>query len=262
MMDWSLQTSLGRTLVGNGAVTLNTPSSDALLDDIRRHLVRERGFSVATLNLDHVVKLRENQEFRDAYARHSHVVADGNPIVWLARLSGQPMRLAPGADLLRPVIAMAAEMDVSIAFVGGTEESMARAAERLEADHPGLRIVARISPSMGFDPTGVEAEEVMDALQRSGAQICFLALGAPKQEIFAVRAQERLRQTGFLSIGAGLDFVSGHQRRAPRVVRQFKAEWLWRMASSPRRLAGRYGRCFAVLPHLVWAAVRSRKVRP
>ncbi|UWQ23222.1 WecB/TagA/CpsF family glycosyltransferase [Jannaschia sp. W003] len=260
-MDWSLQTSSGQVRGGSSAVTLNTPSSDALLNDIRRHLVRERGFSVATLNLDHVVKLRGHKEFRDAYARHTHVVADGNPIVWLARLSGQPMHLAPGADLLHPVIAIAAEMGLPVAFVGGTEASLVEAATRLEAEHPGLRIVARISPSMGFDPTGAEAESVIDQLQEAGAQLCLLALGAPRQEIFAAHAQERLRRTGFLSIGAGLDFVSGHQRRAPRVMRALKAEWLWRMASNPRRLAGRYGRCFAVLPHLVVAAVRSRKVQ-
>jgi exopolysaccharide biosynthesis WecB/TagA/CpsF family protein len=262
MMDWSLGGSSGRTAEGRGPVRLNTPSGEALLRDIRARLAAGHGFSVATLNLDHVVKLRGDRDFQAAYASHSHVVADGNPIVWLARLSGQPMRLAPGADLLAPVIALAAELDIPVAFVGGTDASLGRAAERLEAAHPGLRVVARIAPPMGFDPRGPEADAVLDALERAGARLCLLALGAPRQEVFAARAQGRLPRTGFLSIGAGLDFVSGHQRRAPRLVRSLKAEWLWRVASDPRRLGARYARCLAVLPRLFWTALRARGARP
>ena len=86
-----------------------------------------------------------------------------------------------------------------------------------------------------------------------------MALGAPKQEIFASRAQKELPQMGFLSIGAGLDFISGHQKRAPRLVRRFALEWLWRLALSPKRLIGRYLGCFAVLPGLTWAALKARR---
>ena len=111
---------------------------------------------------------------------------------------------------------------------------------------------------MGFDPKGESADQAIAALEAAGARLVFLALGAPKQEVFAARAQARLPQTGFLSIGAGLDFLSGTQTRAPKIVRRLALEWFWRLIHSPMRLARRYGQCFMILPALVLRALRSR----
>ena len=111
---------------------------------------------------------------------------------------------------------------------------------------------------MGFDPTGEEANACIEALNASGAGLCFLALGAPKQEIFAAHAQARLPHMGFMSIGAGLDFIAGRQRRAPKIVRRFAAEWLWRLSLDPGRLFKRYAACIAVLPGLCVTALQIR----
>ena len=111
---------------------------------------------------------------------------------------------------------------------------------------------------MGFDPGGEAAGAAIRAIGESGARVIFLALGAPKQERFAARAQTELPGVGFLSIGAGLDFVSGAQTRAPAWVRAIAAEWLWRMALSPGRLAARYGACLLALPGLTSRAIAAR----
>ena len=257
MMDWSLKTLAD--LPDGGAVVVNIPSREALLAEIEERLAAGQGFTVATLNLDHVVKLRRDSVFRAAYGRHSHIVADGNPIVWLARLAGQEMRLAPGSELVEPVAGIAAREGVPVALLGSTEAALARAADALVARHPRLRIVARISPPMGFDPAGPAADAAIAELGASGARLCFLALGAPRQEVFAVRACDRLPATGFLSIGAGLDFLAGTQTRAPAWARTLAAEWLWRLGSDPRRLAGRYAACIAILPVLAGVAWRARR---
>ena len=111
---------------------------------------------------------------------------------------------------------------------------------------------------MGFDPEGEHADRAIAAIGDSGARVVFLALGAPKQERFAARAQHALPEVGFLSIGAGLDFIAGRQKRAPSWVRAIAGEWLWRMLSDPRRLAARYGACLLALPTLTLQALRSR----
>jgi N-acetylglucosaminyldiphosphoundecaprenol N-acetyl-beta-D-mannosaminyltransferase len=254
MMNWSPGTA-GH----NGPVVVNTPSKAALLAELAERLATGQGFTVATLNLDHVVKLRRDPAFRAAYARHSHVVADGNPIVWLARLAGQRTELAPGSELVEPVAGLAAEAGVPVALVGSTEAALEAARAALARRHPGLDVVARIAPPMGFDPEGPAADDTIGRIAASGAGLCFLALGAPRQEIFAVRAHERLPGVGFLSIGAGLDFLAGSQVRAPAFVRALAAEWLWRLGTNPRRLAGRYGACLAVLPSLAGTALATRR---
>lgn len=256
MMHWSDKSA---SHPNADCVTVTVPTWAELLQDIEKRLVSGRGFTLATLNLDHVVKLRRDAAFRDAYLKHTHVTADGNPIVWLSRVAGQRLELVPGSEMILPMSELAARHQVPVALFGSTQDSLDAAAAALQTQCKGLKIAATIAPPMGFDPTGASAREGIKALKASGAGLCFLALGAPKQEIFAAYAAEQLPGMGFLSIGAGLDFVSGNQVRAPRIVQQLAAEWLWRMAQDPKRLAQRYGACFRELPGLYMQARRQRK---
>ncbi len=243
----------------SGLQLVNFPTEAKLLSDISARLDKGLGFSIATLNLDHIVKLRGNPGFRAAYLGHTHVVADGNPIVWLSHLAGRPdVRLVPGSELISPLAALAAEKGFPIALVGSTEAVLRIAAERLQAAHPGLKVAATLAPAFEFDPTGDAADALLDQLAMSGAKICFLALGAPRQEILAARGSARHPGLGFVSVGAGIDFIAGHQRRAPIWVRKIAMEWLWRMLSNPRRLARRYLDCALILPGLTRAALAER----
>jgi exopolysaccharide biosynthesis WecB/TagA/CpsF family protein len=253
MMFWSDQD--GEEARG---VTVNVASRAALLADIEARLKAGSGFSVATLNLDHVVKLRQSAEFRAAYLSQTHVTADGNPIVWLMRVAGRQVDLVTGSDLVDPVAALAARLGTGVALVGSTEGVLTCAAEELARRHAGFRTVATLSPPMGFDPAGPMADALIAEIGNSGAGLCLVALGAPKQELFAARAQAALPEVGFLSIGAGLDFIAGSQRRAPPIVRRFASEWLWRLVTDPGRLAGRYAACAGSLPGLTVEALRSR----
>ena len=244
---------------GRNDVAVTVPDQAALLDDLDRRMAAGQGFSVATLNLDHVVKLSQNALFRDAYSAHTHVTADGNPIVWLARLARQQVSLTPGSELIEPLAALAAKNRVPVALFGATEAALAAAAEALRQRHPGLEIVLCRAPSMSFDPQAPETAADIEAIVTSGARLCFLALGAPKQEIFAARAQASLPSAGFVSIGAGLDFIAGAQKRAPVWVQRLCVEWLWRLLHNPGRLAARYAACFYILPELTGRAWRIRR---
>ncbi len=244
--------------IGRHRIAVNVSGRDALLFQVRQKLEAAQGFAVATLNLDHLVKIAASQDFAAAYARHDMVVADGQPIVWLSRLARKDVSLAPGSDMVEPLCAVARDTGASVALIGSTEEVLHRSARSLEETVAGLAISLRLSPSRGFDPMGPEADWILANLQASSARLCLLALGAPKQEIFAARAREIAPDVGFISIGAGLDFIAGHQTRAPRWMRDLALEWLWRAMSSPARMVPRYARCFAVLPGLVVSALRVR----
>ena len=243
---------------GSERVVVNVPDADALLGEVRARLRAGEGFALATINLDHLVKLRGSEAFRRAYAAQDLVVADGNPIVWLSRLAGREIGLVPGSDMVLPLAEIAAAEGVSVAFVGSTERSLALAAAEMKRCVPGLEIAAMIAPPMGFDPDSPGAEDVFAGLENSGAGLVFVALGAPKQEVFAARGRSRLPAVGFASIGAGLDFLSGSQERAPKWVRAMAMEWAWRMLRAPGRLGPRYLKCMAILPAQMLDAVRAR----
>jgi N-acetylglucosaminyldiphosphoundecaprenol N-acetyl-beta-D-mannosaminyltransferase len=242
-------------------ISVTVPNQALLLSELAAHLRRKKGFSLATLNLDHLVKLRHDPAFRTAYAAQTYITADGNPVVWLCRFAGQPVSLIPGSELVEPLVELAAQIGVPVALVGSTDASLQGAAAALSKNHPGVTFVARISPPMGFNPTGSEADAILSELHCSGAGLCLLALGAPKQEIFAAYAQQKLPNIGFASVGAGIDFLSGTQIRAPLLVRRLALEWLWRMAKDPRRLLVRYVLCFAILPAAMYSVFRTNRGR-
>lgn len=240
------------------SIRVSMPDAATLLAEVRRRFRAGEGFALATINLDHLVKLVRDPGFRDAYAAQDLVCADGNPIVWLSRLARKPVSLVPGSDMILPLAQLAAREGVPVALTGSTDEALAAAAEALEDNVPGLVIAARIAPPMGFDPTSPAARDILAQLGASGARLTFLALGAPKQEAFAAHGRHALPQMGFASIGAGLDFIAGRQQRAPAWVRAIAMEWLWRMLSNPRRLAKRYLDCALILPGEALRAWRQR----
>ncbi|MEP5152404.1 WecB/TagA/CpsF family glycosyltransferase [Planktotalea sp.] len=240
------------------AVDINVPTHAALMAIVKTSFEHRQGFALATINLDHVTKLEREESFRMAYHAQDLVVADGNPIVWVSRLAKSPVELMPGSELVVPLSQLAADMGVSIALIGSSDESLRASGEALKAAAPGLDIAYVHAPAYGFDPTGDAARDILKNLDASGAQLAFLALGAPKQELFAALGRSLAPEVGFASIGAGLDFLSGAQIRAPKWMRDLALEWLWRLAGNPRRLFGRYVQSALAFPSLAFHAFRHR----
>jgi exopolysaccharide biosynthesis WecB/TagA/CpsF family protein len=239
-------------------ISVNMPDAATLLSAVRERMRAGEGYALATINLDHLVKLARDPSFRAVYAAQDLVCADGNPIVWLSKLARKPVSLVPGSDMVLPLAHQAARNGIPIALMGSTDATLAAAAETLRAQVQGLQVAICIAPPMGFDPTGSEARRILEDLAASGAKLTFIALGAPKQEIFAAYGRGLVPDMGFASIGAGLDFLSGRQTRAPQWVRKIQMEWAWRMLSNPRRLVKRYADCAAILPGEALRAWRLR----
>lgn len=217
-----------------------------------------KALSVFTINLDHVVKLRRDKAFRAAYLRAPIVLPDGFPIALAGRLQGRDVKRATGADLIEPLCAEAAHRALPILLYGSTFETLTKAARYLKAHYANLDIVGVYAPPHGLDVLSDQAAESIDFIRNSGARICFVALGAPKQEIFADRCAQQMDGIAFICIGAGLDFLAGHQRRAPKIFQTTGMEWLWRMLSNPRRLAKRYLECLYVFPSVLLEGLARR----
>lgn len=241
----------------NAAIALvdQQPVNVATMSDLLRRIVEfakaRRGFTLFTLNLDHLVKRRRDPRFKAAYGRATLVSADGWPVAAMARRQNATVQRVTGADLILPLCQEAARNGLPLFLFGSTGESLALAADTLREQCPGLDIRGMAAPPMGFDATGPAAEAFAAEIAASGARLCFVALGAPKQELFADAMSQRFPDLGFLCIGAALDFISGRQRRAPLLVRRFGAEWLWRLAGDPRRMALRYGSCALLFMNVI-----------
>jgi N-acetylglucosaminyldiphosphoundecaprenol N-acetyl-beta-D-mannosaminyltransferase len=231
-------------------VAVNVLNENELLRSIITRARAGVGFTLATLNLDHLVKRRHNAAFRAAYARMTLVTADGSPIVALGRRQAPNLQRATGADLVKPLCAQAAKEGIPIYLFGSTANSLDLAARRLKDLCPDLIICGQEAPPQGFDPMSAEAEACGARIAASGARLCFVCLGAPKQEFFADRMTRLHPGVGFMCVGAALDFIADAQIRAPGFMRKAGMEWIWRILSHPRRMAWRYVQCASLLAEI------------
>lgn len=231
---------------------INLPNTVETINALLAASKRGDGYSCFTLNLDHLVKIRTNAEFRKAYSTATFVTADGAPVAMLARRHWKEVERTTGADLFIPLCKAASMAKLPI-YLFGTEHAVLEiVARRLTHDTAGQIVIAGLeAPPQDFCPTSAEADEALEHIRCSGARICFVMLGAPKQELFAARAVERGIACGFVCVGAAADFLTGRQKRAPQFLQNLGLEWLWRMGHDPRRLGLRYMRCALLFAQLV-----------
>ncbi|MCB1483846.1 MAG: WecB/TagA/CpsF family glycosyltransferase [Hyphomicrobiaceae bacterium] len=242
---------------------INCPTLERAVSDTIDRAKAGEAFTVFTLNLDHLVKMRRNPLFSAAYANAGIVTADGAPVAWLARAQNSGIERTTGADLVIPLADAAAHERLPVFLFGTSAEVMARAGRDLNERTDGLiDIAGTLAPSSNFDPEGPEADAAIETIRRSGAKLVFVALGAPKQEIFAERARQAGLESGLVCIGAALDFIAGTQIRAPQAMRDNGLEWIWRLATNPRRLFMRYAQCGSLFLDLILLApLRQRATR-
>jgi N-acetylglucosaminyldiphosphoundecaprenol N-acetyl-beta-D-mannosaminyltransferase len=196
----------------------------------------EGGYAVLA-NVHVLVTAQRDHDLSAALRGAWHVFPDGAPVAWLQRRRGQlaAERIA-GAELMLAVARAGEPFGLRHAFFGATRETLVSLERRLTAEVPGLLVCEAVAPP--FAPLD-ELGPHVDAIRRAGADVVWVALGAPKQEVFMARHAAGLGGLA-LGVGAAFDFLSGSKSRAPQWMQRTGFEWAHRLASEPRRLAGRY----------------------
>ncbi len=231
--------------------TINIPTLSAAVRSVMDAARAGNGFSCLTLNLDHLVKLRSNAAFKKAYGGARFITADGAPVAMIARRQWPEVERTTGADLFIPLCEAAALEDCPVYLFGTSTEVLDETAGELSQRTDGkLQIAGMEAPPHGFDVDSAGADAAIERIRASGARLCFVMLGAPKQELFAARAVEAGVACGFVCVGAAADFIAGQQVRAPMAFQKFGLEWLWRLAHNPRRLGRRYLDCALLLARM------------
>jgi exopolysaccharide biosynthesis WecB/TagA/CpsF family protein len=221
-------------------VDITLRSQGQAISSILSRLKSKRSFYICTLNLDHLLMLETDPVFKRVYYKTDLITADGQPIVYLARKEGVELQRTTGAGLVVPLCAAITSLDIPVYFIGTSDDVLQSCVSMLREESPALVVAGTYAPPFGFDPDSAEADAIIEDMRRSGAQLCFVGLGAPKQEIFCERAAAAIQGLGLIPVGAALEYVARAKTRAPEWMQQLCFEWLWRLASEPRRLAPRY----------------------
>ncbi len=246
-----------------GGVGIDVLTFDEAMDAIDGLIESEQGGTVFTPNIDHVVQCAEDPRLRAAYDAVTLSLVDGTPVLWASRLLGRPLpEKISGSDLLVPLMARAAARGWRVYFLGGADGIAGRARDRLEREHPGLRVVGVSSPRIALDEALEQRERIIQSVRETKPQLVVVALGAPKQEIWSHAVREALAPAVLVGVGASLDFVAGVVSRAPSWMSAAGLEWLYRLGQEPRRLWKRYllrdPKFAAILLRELWSLRHAR----
>ena len=195
---------------------------------------------LVTPNVDHVVRLERSAQnlpqLRRIYAEADLCVCDSRVLSRLARMQGLQLPVVPGSDLTQYLLDHVVRAGDRVAVVGG-EASLLPA---LRAAYPQVEFVQHIPP-MGLVRNPAARREAAAFIAAQRPRFSFIAVGSPQQELIAAETREQPGATGMaLCIGAALEFATGQQARAPRLLRSLGLEWAHRLASAPRRMWRRY----------------------
>lgn len=196
---------------------------------------------IVTPNVDHVVKLQNNEQFRKAYLEAGLVAVDGTPIVWVSKWCGKPLKeKITGPKLTEKTIELASTKNFSVFFLGGKEGVGDLAAKRMLEKYPGFRYVGAYSPKFGFEKDKEEIDKIISVINQAKPDILIVGMGSPKTEIFLNNIYELIEANVSLSVGAAIDFCAGTVKRCPEWVNKIGFEWLYRFIKEPSRMFKRY----------------------
>jgi N-acetylglucosaminyldiphosphoundecaprenol N-acetyl-beta-D-mannosaminyltransferase len=217
-------------------------SQEELLHALTSDLAEPSGARLlVTANVDHIVTLRRDPAFREAYSNAWRITADGTPVFLYARMRGArvPERVTGSdlfADLCKRVRPEVHRLFLVVSNTVSAEKIRAYFLSRgFGADAVTIEV-----PPFGFERDPAYSMALADRVRAAGATHLVIGLGAPKSEIWAHRHHDRLGSIFVLCVGAAIEFFTGDKIRAPEWAGRFGLEWLHRFLSEPRRLFHRY----------------------
>jgi N-acetylglucosaminyldiphosphoundecaprenol N-acetyl-beta-D-mannosaminyltransferase len=209
--------------------------------------------TVCVANVHMLMEAYKNPMMADVLEQADLVTPDGMPLVWMMRQMGaRDQDRVAGLDIFLALCQLARSQNVSIFCVGSTTAILELMRERLEREFPHLKI-AGMEP-LPFRPlTQAEDEALIQKIHESGAGLVFVSLGCPKQEYWMAQHKNKI-QAVMLGVGGVFPVYAGLHKRAPRRVREWGLEWLYRLIQEPRRLWKRY---FETIPPFMWLAIKQ-----
>ncbi|WP_394883438.1 WecB/TagA/CpsF family glycosyltransferase [Clostridium baratii] len=211
------------------------------INEVDKLIQKKASSYVVTPNVDHIVKLEKDEEFKDVYKNADLILTDGMPLIWISKLKGNPIKeKVSGSDFFPKVCELANNKGYSVFLLGAAEGVAAKAAENLRKKYKNLNIVGTYSPSYGFEKKNDEIEEIIEMVKNCKPDILAVGLGAPKQEKFLYNYRDKLNVPISLAIGASIDFEAGNIERAPKWMQKSGLEWFYRLIKEPKRMFKRY----------------------
>jgi N-acetylglucosaminyldiphosphoundecaprenol N-acetyl-beta-D-mannosaminyltransferase len=218
-------------------VPVHVVDTDAALVAIDRFIDEGGPHYNIAINAAKVVEYQQDPALREAIDDAHLLTADGQAVVWAARLLGQhlPARVA-GADLMELLLEHAARRGYSVYLLGARDVVVQQCVDRAAVMFPSLKIAGYRNGYFKAD----EEPAVIAAIREAAPDILFLGFGTPAKEYFMHRRHRELGVPFVMGVGGTFDVFAGLTRRAPDWMQRAGLEWFYRTMQEPRRMWKRY----------------------
>lgn len=211
------------------------------IDHIEECIQLRKIGQVITPNVDQIVRMETDSYFKEICDNAELLLTDGHPLLWIAKWYKTPIKeKICGSDLVPKLCEVAAQKGYSVFFLGAAPGVARRATDRLKEKFPDLKIAGVYSPPIGFEKDQKELNKINQVLYDSHADMLFVGMGVPKQDIFIYENMNKYQIPMSFSIGGAIDFIAGEQKRAPKWMSKIGMEWFYRLCQSPKRMFKRY----------------------
>ena len=186
---------------------------------------------IVAINPEKILKARKDKKLKELLNKATYQIPDGVGVVYASKLrKGKIKERVTGIDSMEMLCRLSNNKGYKIFMYGAKEEVISKAKDNLEKRYKNIKIVGTIN---GYEKDG---QKLIDTINKSKANIVFVALGSPKQELWITENMDKLCVNVYQGVGGSFDVVSGTIKRAPKWMQNCGLEWLYRLLKEPKRI--------------------------
>lgn len=212
-------------------VDVSTLSYDKLKCNIVEDIKNNKKSFIVAINPEKILKARKDKNLKELLNKATYQIPDGIGVVYASKLTkGNIKSRVTGIDCMEMLCELSNEKGYRIFMYGAKEEVVVKAKEELEKKYPKINIVGYMN---GYEK---DNDKILKAINKSKAEIIFVAMGSPRQELWITNNMDKLCVNVYQGVGGSFDVLSGNIKRAPKWMQDCGLEWLYRLLKEPKRI--------------------------
>lgn len=219
-------------------VPISAVNMESCIENIFTNLEQIKGDYICVSNVHTTVMAHDNPEYMKVQSESYMSVPDGKPLSVVGRKTCPDMDRVTGPDLMRRIFEESKTKELRHFFYGNTQENLDVLVKVLKEEYPWLNIVG-YEPSVFRDMTEEEENQLAERINSTMPDFVWVALGAPRQEIFCHKMKGQINGL-MVGVGGAFNVLAHIVPEAPRWMQNLSLEWLYRLIQEPKRLFKRY----------------------
>ena len=212
-------------------INVSITSYEELKEHINNDIKQNKKSFIVAINPEKILKARQDKKLKKLLNSADYQIPDGIGVVYASKLNkGKIKSRITGIDCMEMLCSMSSEKGYKIFLYGAKEEVVKTAKKKLKEKYENIKIVGTMN---GYEK---DEQKIIDAINKSNADIVFVALGSPKQENWILNNKEKINAKIFQGVGGSFDVISGNIKRAPKWMQKIGLEWLYRLIKEPKRI--------------------------